>query len=547
MADVIYLVEMTVYDSGISGTRVLRYCSGVGFVTGPTDTPANALYEPRVVQPCNFTRTAFSDARIMGGTTAGYGEIVLNNADQGLSDFMDYGVDGRACTVLIGPQDGDYPSDFTVFVKGLMQFAEVSASKVTIRLRDNLVLLQLPIQTTLYAGNNVLPNGAEGGAELAGQAKPLTYGRVYHVPAVCVNTASLIYQVHDGAVQAIDGVFDGGVPITASGTDWGTLADLEYSTSDPATTHEPVAGAYSTCKALGLFRLGATPGLRITAHVQGDNSGGYVDTVAGIVKRILTQRAGISAGSLDSSFTALDAAFSAKCGVFVGASGSNGSEGVPQSTPMAPVLVSGQGIGTSLQSVIDSVLLSGGCWLAPTRLGVWQIKQLVAPSSPSATFTDDEIISVERETTSDATFGLPVYFVQLRWNRYPGVLQTSEIAGSISTLLASDYRQEWRIAISQDAAVKTKHLLAASLYRDTCLTNITEAATEAGRVLALHKVRRDFVRAVVRLDATKATIDNGSVIQLQTEKLGYDAGRTFVVVGLTGDGRKDELTLDLWG
>ena len=55
------------------------------------------------------------------------------------------------------------------------------------------------------------------------------------------------------------------------------------------------------------------------------------------------------------------------------------------------------------------------------------------------------------------------------------------------------------------------------------------------------------MRATVRLDETKAVIELGSIIQLQTARLGYSAGRSFVVVGIGSDGRKSELTLDLWG
>jgi hypothetical protein len=34
---------------------------------------------------------------------------------------------------------------------------------------------------------------------------------------------------------------------------------------------------------------------------------------------------------------------------------------------------------------------------------------------------------------------------------------------------------------------------------------------------------------------------------LVTPRLGYAAGRDFIVVGITVDGRRQRLTLDLWG
>jgi hypothetical protein len=153
------------------------------------------------MQPCNFTRTAFADARVMGGSTAGYGEIVLNNADQALCPIMNYGLDGRSCVVKVGQQGGTYAS-FTVFIDGTIEQCEVSPTKVTLRLRDKLMLLSIPVQQNLYLGNNVLPNGQEGNDDLTGQPKPLLYGRVLYAPTVLVNSALAITKVHDGLSPA---------------------------------------------------------------------------------------------------------------------------------------------------------------------------------------------------------------------------------------------------------------------------------------------------------------------------------------------------------
>lgn len=549
MADLIYLVEVNAYDQTIPGVTTLRYCSGVGFATLPSETPPNTLYEPRVVQPCNFTRTAFADARVLGGSTQGYGEIILNNADQALCPLRDLGMDGRICVVRVGQHGAAYPGGFTTFINGTVEQVEVSASKVTLRLRDNLMLLDIPVQQTLYLGNNVLPNGAEGTVDdIIGQPKPLCYGHCFHVLPVCVNTALLIYQVHDGAVQSIDAVFDGG----NGGPSGSPAAGLSFAADYPdlatlsTTPNQPPPGRYSTCKALGLFRLGLIPG-KVTAHVHGDNAAGYVNTVAGITKRILTQRGGISAASCDASFAALDIAFPAECGVYVGQAG-GGSAATPQSTLKHPVIASQIGPGNTVHSAIDAILLSGGCWLAPTRINTWTIGQLIAPSgTPAAVFTDVDLIDIDSQATADPTAGMPVFNVFLRYKHYAGVLGTSEVAGSLGPGIRADVTQEFRTANAVDFSVQTVHPLAARLYRDTCLTVAADANAEAARTLALHKVRRDFVKAAVRLDETKAALELGSIVQIVTHRLGYDAGRLFVVVGISSDGRKHELTLDLWG
>ena len=77
--DLITLLEITAYDPAISATRVLRYTSGIGKMTRPSETPANVWFDPRLQQPIRFKRTMFSNARVTGAATVGTGEIVLNN------------------------------------------------------------------------------------------------------------------------------------------------------------------------------------------------------------------------------------------------------------------------------------------------------------------------------------------------------------------------------------------------------------------------------------------------------------------------------------
>lgn len=497
------------------GTRVLRYASGRGRMTGPTDIPPHVHFEPRLQQPVNFSRTLFSNARVTGGASVGAGEIVLNNTDQALASLRTLGLDGRDITVCVGAQDAPYPTGFTTFLTGTAEQVEIGARTATVRLRDRLQLLSLPLQTNRYAGSNVLPSGAEGMAEdIKGQPKPLLYGRRYQVPPVLVNTAKLTYQLHDGAIQAVDAVYDMGVVLTA-GADYANLAALEAAA--------PAAGTNITCLALGLFRLGAAPAGRITADARGDNTGGYVSKAGEIVQRILTSRCGVAPGVLDvPSFTALNTAAPGECGVFL----------------------TGE---TTRQQAIDLLLASVGAWLAPTRTGAWQVGQLVAPSgTPAATLTDGEILSLDSRATNDDTRGVPVWRVTVRYKPYSQA-SAADIAGSVTAARRSELLQPRRDTTASDPTIQTKHLLAQELVRETVLTSAADAATEVARLLALHGVRRDFVQAEIWLSESAAALDLGQVVRLVTPRLGYGAGRDFVVVGIALDGRRQRLTLDLWG
>lgn len=510
--DLIYLAEITAYDPALPGVTTLRYASGLGKMTLPGETPANAHFDARLMQPITFRRAMFSTARVSGGATVGTGEIVLNNADQGLSGLRDYGIDGRAVVVRVGPQGAAYPAGYTTFLTATAEQVEVGARSVTIRLRDKLLILAQPVQVNLYAGNNSLPSGAEGTADdIKNQRKPLLFGRRYQLAPVLVNTAALIWQIHDGALHAINAVYDQGVVLTF-GADHANLAALEAATI--------AAGSYDTCLALGLFRLGAAPAGRVTADAQGDATGGYVDTPAEIVERILTQRCGIAGGDIDSaSFSALTVACTYETGIYI----------------------TGE---TTRQAAIDTVLASCGGWLAPTNAGLWQVGNLTAPTGGGTEYTD--VQALETLATRDADAGVPVWRVKLRHTPY-AELGRSDLAGAVTEADKARLLAPWREAAAEDSAVQTKHLLAPEMLRGTAIQAAADAATEAARLLALHKVRRDLVRVRVALTQAAAAVDLGDEVTLTLDRLGYDAGRDFLVVGIEVDGRRNRLTLDLWG
>lgn len=512
--DLIYLVEITAYDSAIPGTRVLRYASGLGKMTKPTESPANAWYEPRLKQPISFRRTMFSAARVTGGASIGAGLIVLNNTDQGLASLRDLGIDGRDVVVRVGRQDAAYPGGYTTILTGTAEQVEVGASEATIRLRDRMEVLRQPLQNTLYAGNNVLPSGAEGTADdIKGRRKPVLLGFRHEFVPPIVNTSRLIYQVHDGAIGAIVEVRDSGASIGGGG-DHADLAALEAATV--------AAGDYASCEALGLLRLGSIPAGRVTVTAYGD-AGAAADTVARLVERILIHYAGISAGGLDAaSFTALAAAAPAEVGDFFFGD-------------------------VTLQQAIDVFLASCGGWLVPTRTGQWQIGQLVAPGgTPAFIFTDADILALDSRATRDDGAGIPAWQVRVRGRRYDPAT-AADLAGVVTPARRAELMAEWRDAVASDVTVQTKHLLAPEMQVDTAMTTVADLATEAARLLTLHKVRRDYVQARVALTSANASVDMGQVVRLTTPRLGYGAGRDFICVGMDHDGKRRELTLDLWG
>ncbi len=100
-----------------------------------------------------------------------------------------------------------------------MEQAEFTREEVRIKLRDKMFDLQKPLQPTKYAGSNALPSGLEGVSDIKGKPKPVCYGQVYNVPAVCVNTSKLIFQVAavlaGSACNSVDAVYDRGIALDA--------------------------------------------------------------------------------------------------------------------------------------------------------------------------------------------------------------------------------------------------------------------------------------------------------------------------------------------
>lgn len=212
---IVFAVELTVWDPSLSGgsggTRTLYY-STASFTTKPADTPANTFFDGRVKSPASMKRDLFDSGTTAGQSRTGYGSLVLLNGDGELDALAGYGFDGRTCVQKWGYEGAAY-STFTELFRTTMLDALVSQDAVTVKLRDRQAELHTPIQPNKYAGNNVLPAGLEGEADLLGKPKPLVFGRVKNVPAVLVNSAKLIYQVHEGAITTLADVYDRGVSL----------------------------------------------------------------------------------------------------------------------------------------------------------------------------------------------------------------------------------------------------------------------------------------------------------------------------------------------
>lgn len=483
-----YLVILKPYNLATS-SEVTLYYSGEGFITEPTDTPANTLFEPRLVEPISFSRSMFSSGKIGGFSVPGFGELILTNADGGLDAFSGYAWDGRSVEVKVGEDGAAYQYYFTIFT-GQARTVEFDDLFIRVILRDDQNDFDIDYPDTLYAGTG----GNEGTAELAGQAKPHCYGQVHNIEPVLVDATNNVYQVHDGAIEAIDTVYDGGVALTLT-TDY--TVDLTN----------------------GRFTLVAAPTGIITADVKGSKPGGtYLATVADIVKHLVEDHAGFTyPGDFDTaSFTALNTANSAVVGVY------------DRDT-------------TDLFNILDRLINSIGGFYGFDRDGKFQVGRVELPTGTAAfEFDSTNIIEITRLASA-----VPNHQVRVNYNKNFRVMSESDFDPSITTAKRDSLVREWSVATATDANVLTAYPNSSALIVNTFLVDSTAAATEASRLLTIYKTQRDFYKILVKTQPY--TLKLNDVVKITFNRYNLASGKLFRVISIVEDAANNEVELELWG
>lgn len=429
----------------------------------------------------------------VGGLSRVFSEIALQNSDGGLDGLLrDYAVDGRAVRLLVGDVGSDYSTFGTVFA-GVVESAGITEREVRLRCTDGLSKLALPIQANTYAGTGSL----EGGADLKGKPKPLCYGTVRNIAPPLVDPVNLVYQVHDGAITDVTAVRDRGVALTR-------------------VTGAPAPGQYQPGLANGTFKLGATPDGEITCDVEGDTpSAGYTEHAGQIIQRILATR--LATSEIDTTaFANLFSVLAAEVGLW---------------------------IGTEIRLVTEVIneLLDGvGAFGGFTRQGVFTIGRVAAASgTPVLTLDSADILSIEREPLPGPLEPV-VWRLQVGWGRnYTVQTDVADLTADADRTFAAE---PLRVAVAEDAAIRTQHLLARdygpvpALYRDQA-----DAEAEAERLFELWGERRAQYRVQTPIEGMLA--DLGGVVQVTHPRHLLFNGAAGRVVGQAIRGSRVELRI----
>lgn len=312
--DYCVLVEVDVWTGG---GVVTRYMSTHGFVSYPSDSPANTAYPEILMQVPHYVSVLGEQLRGLSSPAAG--ELIIDNSNGSRDSWLLDAWDGRPFRLYLG--DPSWPkADFRLLVAGVIaDIYSPSIRTLGLRTRDKQHLLSKTVCTTLAGGTT-----ANKDARI-----PVCYGECYNIEPLLIDAATRTYAVHDGQVEAIAAVYE-----------------------DGATK------AFTANLANGTFTLTAAAAGRITADVKGSKSGGiYFNKTADIASRILQERAGLTGADIDStSVTAMNAAVAGAVGIFI-------KDG-----------------NTTVMQALDMLVIGAGGFYSFDRAGLFYLDQFKAPS-----------------------------------------------------------------------------------------------------------------------------------------------------------------------
>jgi hypothetical protein len=451
----------------IGGVETTVYMSTIAYNTAPTDVPSNTHYMPIASVGVLFTE----ELSLTGDGALSAGDIEVANYNGERDAWLDYVWTNRPFKAFIGDVRWPRASFRPIFDGIVADIAPGGREKLLLKLRDKLQRLNAPLSEAKLGGNT----------ENADAPIPLAFGELHNVTPLLVNPATRQFQVHGGAVEGIFEVRDNGIPI-----------DVDV---DNAT---------------GTFTLRYESRGAVTVSLQGDKAGAYVNTVAGLVRRLVTgygkPTERFAEADLDTaSLAAFDAQHPAPVGLY------------------APDRLN---VLAACQMLAGSV----GAQLSMSRLGKLRLIQLALPA-PGPVVEVRPQHMIERSLVPIGRTGV-VGAVKLGFNKNWTVQRglVTNIPEEHKDLFAS----EWLTTTQADAAVQAAHRLNGEpKQEDTMLLRRVDASAEAQRRLDLWKVPRmtyEFEGMPELL-----LLELGQAIRVYHPRYGMQAGVSGMVVMLGRD------------
>lgn len=525
----IYLIDVPYLrlPSGAAGAErgVIRF-GNRAFISRPDDSPPDIRWFDGLVSGGNFAQALFGANKTNGPAQSDWGALEMVNPE-GAYSWLLYGssLSGGGIEVRQGPEGAKSLREFTPLARLSVSGAEFADQTISFRVRDALqTLRETLICPRRFKGDNIAPDGLEGGEALKDQPFPQVIGAVRNVPLPCCNVPKLIYAVsatvahgvHFGGGlfaggQGDSGIYDRGAPYQRE-ADYTSLADLLANEPSegrvrlyPGGPNEP---AY--------LRLGSIPQGEVTATFC-DGTGEQA-TIAALVRRL----ASIGGIVLDPSVTAPLASLLPGVGGFWAAAG--------------------EAIGAAL----DALLGGASAYLVQKPDGAYATGLLTLPGGvPVAHLTENEVR--EPKITASEYDGQPVWKVTIRYAPNGTVQSADSLAGYAADLRAElDWRSRDALtAVAEDPAIKARFPLAQEITLTCPLTQSGPALALAKRLLALHGQPRAFIGLSVPLEKAGRLVP-GALVTVSIKRFGL-AARPFWILARAAGLTASEATLTLWG
>lgn len=415
----------------------------------------NKVYLPFISQKLSYKEQLLGSGVIDGPATIGIGDLICTNIDGMLDYLTPYAFDGRKITVYLvtDENDTDILSKLPYFT-GTIKHVEFNFDKMTINVRSNMEVLNVPMTIAVYLGTNV-GAGAAGGYEgttatIGGKTKPQIFGRCMSAEGAAVNDFFLVYAFnYDNAgvfkpLYAVYNVYVKGIAYYPSG---------DYAVPSLLTQATIATGFYATCLASGLIRLGSVPA----------NNGAVVADVAD------APEAQCSAAQVTQRI--LQANLSYVAGVNYDAGGLTYLDRL-NACPVGYQVTSNETVG----SVVTKILSSIGAWILPDANGLFRfglIDKVAIMETDSAFYPVLSIgtslygNSISRVPTGDQSQNVPAKSVKLNhtkcWKTQAAGALADAVTQTLRTFFATDFRQ----ATAIDLATAAIHPLAPALTYDS--------------------------------------------------------------------------------
>lgn len=456
------LVE-TSYQS--AGQEVMLYLSDRGYRTGATDTPENTEYLDLLRGDVKITEQVSVD----GNASMSYGGVDLDNTEGDLDYLLDGVWVNRDIRVYYG--DVRWPrSSFQLVFSGVVGDIEARATDtLTISLADKLKRLDTPITETKLGGTT----------DNREQIIPVAVGECFNVSPLLVDPGAHKYQWNIRSAERLIEVRDESLPVNAT----------------------PTLSA-------GTFVLNQQPKGTITCSVQGDNSGGYSNTIVGCIKKLAKDygKVGYRFTDADLDLTALtqfDTDHPQSVGYYV--------------TDNESVL-----------SVCQEIASSVGAMVLMNRQGLLRVLQIALPpvGSPVMSFTQDDMVERTLRPVSRTEVAAAVKL---------GYCRNWTIHDNRDTGLPEAHRDLFKleyIPINRgDSAVATQYRLHTTPDMEKTVLNAEgDATAEADRRLAMRKVPHTVYEFTGYAPCFQLQL--GNVVNIKHPRFGLSAGKNAVVVNL---------------